>query len=218
MWDAMEAGKRGSQVFSDPFLSANNLPPEAALLWMPVAPDFPEIPDKYAPPRPKDRGSILLRDVPFLPPVFDLTTQGWQISLLMVFGASVKDMVARVPAHIEAHQPRMKLENRLLKKSIDYRNRCGGFGQNCRLIKGGAVTAGAREVVAGSAHRAGLSVEQLLHGVFWPIDLETRTMQQPGARLRYLLPVPADMAPTLRDVFTMLNPGVVVPTLENSSL
>jgi hypothetical protein len=67
----------------------------------------------------------------------------------MVFGATVRDMAARVSPTHEPNRDQTQLENRILKKSLDYRGRHGGFGQDIRPIKGNRVTENSQKVVLG---------------------------------------------------------------------
>jgi hypothetical protein len=152
-------------VLSDPGLSELNLPPEVGLLFMPSKPHFPTLRDASGNEVLSQREPAMrVRDIPWLPNPFNVKTEGWRVNLYMVFGATVRDMAARVPDSVEPNRSRTQLENRLLKKSLDYRNRYAGFGQDSRPVKGIRVTDNAKFVLAGNelTNRKAMTNQQLL--------------------------------------------------------
>ncbi|KAF2669302.1 hypothetical protein BT63DRAFT_479160 [Microthyrium microscopicum] len=218
-WTAAHATTRGLEVFHDPTLSIDNLPPEAALIFMPARPDFPLMTNSLGHAVMSPRfPNIQLKAIPWLPFPFDITKiDGWQVSLYMVFGATVKDMAQRLPADFQPSHSATQLENRVLKKSLDYRNRHGGFGQDPRPIKGGKVSDNAKAILTGhhdKFSRPALDALQLLFGVMWEVDTDTWTMRQSKeSRHAYLLPEPRELDPILRDILMRLNSRATVPTL-----
>ena len=107
---------------------------------------------------------VVLRDIPWLPEVFELQTPAWMVNLYMIFGATVRDMATRVHPDDEPRKTQQQLENRILKKSLDYRNRYGGFGHDIRPVKGNRVTENAKYLLLGNkAGRQPLSAYQLIY-------------------------------------------------------
>jgi hypothetical protein len=212
-----ESIERGQQVFSDPNLSDSNLPPEAALIFMPAKPEFPVLLDKDGEPVHSTKyPDYELHDIPFLPRVWDLDTPGWKVNLYNVMGATVDDMANRVPVDVEPGITHQKLRNRILKRTLDYRKWHGGFGQDPRPLKGTLVTHSAQNLVHGvrgkTQTRKALTPEQALFGVTWDVNLETMTMRQPGGERSYPLPFPRDVDTSLAEV--MRKEKIPIPTLQ----
>lgn len=165
VWTVESANSRAEEVFSVPGLyTENNLPPEAALIFMPKRPKFPPLIDDEEKPLYSPRFPLtVLADIPWLPYPFPLDTRGWLVTLYMVYGATVKDMAARVCPGEDPSRDQTQLENRILKKSLDYRGRHGGFGQDIRPIKGNRVTENSQKVIMGQTlkdHDAGKTPER----------------------------------------------------------
>jgi hypothetical protein len=117
---------------------------------MPQRPKFPPLLDSLGNTVFSQRfPNTILADIPWLPSPFNLDTRGWQVTMYMVFGATVRDMAARVCPTQDPTKDQTQLENRILKKSLDYRGRHGGFGQDIRPIKGNRVTENSQKVILG---------------------------------------------------------------------
>jgi hypothetical protein len=151
-WTVEQANQRAFEILSDPSLSESNLPPEAALLFPPMSPDFPPLYDEttgIARSVERQRQKFFLRDIPWLPEPFDMDTPGWKLNLYQIFGATCRDMIDRVDTRYESGSNRQFLSNRLVKRSSDYRALFGGFCPDFKAFKNGNVTKIAENIIRG---------------------------------------------------------------------
>lgn len=165
-WSLAAANARASEVLHQPLLSETNLPPEAGLLFVPKAPDFPPLLNicGQAITVERDRNTMDVRDIPWLPQPFDIQTPGWLINLYMIYGATTRDMVDRLYPGSEPFKTRNQLANRLTKRCADWRKIHGGFCADYRLLKNGKPCEMAKSVIGGiPGRRNPLSEEQLCY-------------------------------------------------------
>jgi hypothetical protein len=201
-WTVAEASSRAFEIFHNPnfLLSDTSLPPEAALIYMPERPLYPVLRDIDGNGVRSDRfPKTLLRDIPWLPRYFDLQTPAWKVNLYMIFGATVKDMAARAHPQEEPGKTQQQLENRILKKSLDYRNKHGGFGHDIRPLKGVKVTGNARSLILGnkSSGRQALTAYQILFVIkSGPLRWIARLTSSAGRHLECLSRNPTDVTVT----------------------
>jgi hypothetical protein len=116
-WSLKAANARASEILSQPLLSATNLPPEAGLLFVVKAPEFPSLLDTYGEAITIERAgqTVALRDIPWLPQPFDMQAPGWLINLYMIYGATPRDMADRLDPSTKPFKSRSQLANRLTK-------------------------------------------------------------------------------------------------------
>jgi hypothetical protein len=165
-WGVASANHRAFEVLKDPNLSGDNLPPEAALLFPPGPPDFPQLFNLRTGSLvtiKRNKSTYTLRDIPWLPQPFDMDTPGWKVNLFMIFGATARDMTDRVDPHeVNPKHDRQFLSNRLVKRSSDYRATSGGFCVDYKAFKGGKLTLIAETIIqCKNEKRCPLTQEQL---------------------------------------------------------
>jgi hypothetical protein len=164
-WTVQEANRRATEVFSDPFLSKDTLPPEASLLFPIKPPEYPLLinpkPHKRRQAKRNER-MFEVRDIPWLPEPFDMNTPAWKLNLYQIFGATCRDMVDRVDPRYDPGSDRQLLSNRLVKRCGDYRTLHGGFCKDYKAFKNGQPTSITTGIIKGAyGKRNAMTREQM---------------------------------------------------------